>query len=1009
MVIKFEERPFHSLAQYTNSLDFLPPGDRSTCVERAENCFSKRAFNDQKEIPKGYSQRLIIDATSIWNAMGKFSATQLQGRFGQFLANLYKTSGCFFRWHAPKFGVYQIHVPLWYPNEKASESTSFFWKVFRWFLSWFITDQNPYFWGFIPQEMVDNNPTLKAKLNEETGILHLEKVKPSVLFALQRAQTRTEDEKKGALRPKGLPVESMLDLYEFALEWELETLAIEIEGWIKGQLYEDEIPELQALIEERATLKLFDRDFLDTAARKFGQIKKELLETSMEMILNPDSEEKLDEINRKYSEASVKEQVLKILNRLNDDSEDFTILKKLWEEFANVSSSLQRPEENKKGAQDTDSKIQTSFFDPEHPFKSMTQLTDRCCTLSREDQRQIVTAVERYFTKMACDKDAPKLVVPKSLRKRLAHVDMRFFLAMRDHLESKYVEGQDRLEERRRFVACVQKATGIVFTDLNRFDTVTIAELPYGTSDLPQRTATMFLDRKDRDQGGMGRDGYTYAEPTPLSPLEGDLSTLDLTLFDHLPPKLTGKPIGLMPLLNAGQENTIDRWEKTTVREAIQKPSKEADQAQWKEFFTALAKQYTLDQLETIFNDCEFLLIVNVEELTPDQVYKVLVFNIRHRKNVRNMVAETLGNSASVIEALEKWIVEEINHPKRDRLMDDLITMIVKSKGPKEAIQTLNKIDPENHVKQEIRKTIDILFLNEILDNLKKLKTLDNKIIENTSHFMSCIHKNQSAGDFEIWRKAQGWFGESYKKGHSDYGKLCSLYSWFQNPTVVARFKEAELSKFRLNVLGGLEWVEMAVKTRFPSSELFAKTPPDKIHKLLIKFTDLIIKSGGKGYEHYDFARKNPLTVPEAATAYALLTSSEMEPWLEEVKYKFDKQKGFLKLFDDTYGGETAGPITPIYNKLVEVFETDSKVLNFILAELRWCSLFGENIDAEVKKGNNEYPNRFAKNKEDKEISSTDIKKLHEIFANNEGAFQDHKELKAAYSTLLKCLPSTTS
>ena len=131
-------------------------------------------------------------------------------------------------------------------------------------------------------------------------------------------------------------------------------------------------------------------------------------------------------------------------------------------------------------------------FDPEKPLKSIMRFTDHHPVLCREDQGTVFMSIHRFFISMAiADKF---LEIPPEYRERFCWIDMLF---LSDFHPNCFPLGENTQFEKHRFIAAVQKVTGLQFTTLEESEQVYLTRLQYqGQQAIPQDTFSSWLKKE---------------------------------------------------------------------------------------------------------------------------------------------------------------------------------------------------------------------------------------------------------------------------------------------------------------------------------------------------------------------------------------------------------------------------------------------------------------------------------------------------------------------------------
>ncbi len=222
-------------------------------------------------------------------------------------------------------------------------------------------------------------------------------------------------------------------------------------------------------------------------------------------------------------------------------------------------------------------------FDPAKPIESIMRFTDHHPVLCREDQGTVFMNIHRFVISMAiADKS---LEIPAEYRERFCWIDMLF---LSDFHSNCFHSGENIQFEKHRFIAAIQKVTGLQFTTLKESDQVYLVRLRYlGQQAIPQDTFSCWLMKefvqdsifKDRlFSSDQELDGAVKAEPITLDDMN-PLLAVTLMQFQYPPIKLNEiEVVGRFELSFELFQNAR-KWSMNNLQKAIISSLKKANES----------------------------------------------------------------------------------------------------------------------------------------------------------------------------------------------------------------------------------------------------------------------------------------------------------------------------------------------------------------------------------------------------------------------------------------------
>lgn len=444
MTTKFNtEKPFETIANFCNNSAFFNRDQRSSFVEETRQYFAKKAYWDEDvAIPEPYKKRFSTDLATLLG-------TSLLPRSEKMrlLATVEKATKCHFKGLNEEFQVYQM------TNEHESKlGTS---------------------WGWMSMGACRASSLKVPPLSSDTGITQAviipsDGLTPALRYTLDHIAHFLYSEKKEGITSLDIPLESLVDLFHFAVEKKIDPIVDCLIGIFKRISRQD-----------HEKLSVYVVKYLDNPA-------------FLEALLQ------IEEILTDSPCMSIRVH----FNRTVKHKDRFDYFNKFVPSIAFESpSAVANP---------------SYWWNAKKPFESIAQFTDRFSVLNPKEQSAAFATIRDFFFDLAQSNQNISPLTPE----RFSLVDLKFLLSLIPN------DPDSKNFERHRFIAAIQKVTRLQFTALAEEDQVYPLEMRYtDSSEIPQDVSSGWI-RKDFAKGSnlKLRDpnareigcGYIDAEPICL-------------------------------------------------------------------------------------------------------------------------------------------------------------------------------------------------------------------------------------------------------------------------------------------------------------------------------------------------------------------------------------------------------------------------------------------------------------------------------------------------------------
>ncbi len=275
--------------------------------------------------------------------------------------------------------------------------------------------------------------------------------------------------------------------------------------------------------------------------------------------------------------APLKGELLTLFQSLDLKEEDLSELEELLPEYE-INDKYQKALRSTSDAtrslvRQPDENSPSEWFDEGNPYQSIADFTGRCCTLPPEELPRFLSTVDTFFSRAALHD--PPIAIPEKMKERFACIDLPFLLANQTSSSL----------DRKRFVAAVQKVTGLAFFQLKKRDRLHLILNTYGDDGLPKNKQTTWIPVREAKQcelkpgqkpsaderhHGFG-DGTTHAIPVRSQ------ATLPFFAVDEKKSLQYESPEQLVHFLCTALDYKVESWVKKvclTLKEASETPAK---------------------------------------------------------------------------------------------------------------------------------------------------------------------------------------------------------------------------------------------------------------------------------------------------------------------------------------------------------------------------------------------------------------------------------------------------